>query len=248
MAVWDSDTAIGGREGTFPETRLSAVRALRSGDPARKQAWETIVTLYWKPVYKHLRIKWRKSNEDAKDLTQAFFARAMEKDFFADYDPAKARFRTFLRACVDGFSANSEKASGALKRGGGIQFLALDFHQAEAELALSPQSPDECFDREWIRSVFTSALMKLRQLCSQAGQDLRYELFNLYDVERNSKDKMTYAHLAEKFGISVTDVTNYLSRARKDFRECVLATLREITGSEDEFRAEARRLLRVKLP
>lgn len=248
MAGWDSDTAIGGGNGAFPHTRISAVQALRAGDAARTQAWETIVALYWKPVYKHLRIKWQKSNEDAKDLTQAFFTRAWEKSFFSDYDPATARFRTFLRACVDAFSANSEKAATALKRGGGIQMVALDFHQAEAELALSPPSPDECFDREWTRSVFTSALEKFRNTCSETGNDLRFQLFEAYDIEQDPAAKITYAQLADRFRISTTDVTNHLARARKDFRECVLAILREITGSESEFRSEARRLLRVKIP
>lgn len=215
--------------------------------PQRDQAVEVLVKMYWKPVYKHLRIKWRKSNEDAKDLTQAFFARAMEKNFFGGYDPSKARFRTFLRTCLDGFAANEEKASQAQKRGGDAMILPLDFHQAEAELALSEPSPEECFEREWARSLFSAALEHFSRSCSDSGKQVQFCLFEKYDIDRDPDSKQTYAELAAEFGISVTDVTNFLAWARREFRKSVLEKLREITGSEEEFRSEARRLLGVKL-
>lgn len=247
MARWDADTAMGGG-GAFPQTRLSAVEKLRGTESDRLQARETLVALYWKPVYKHLRIKWRKSNEDAKDLTQAFFVRSMEKNFFDKYDPSRARFRTFLRTCLDGFVANEETASNAQKRGGDAVFLPLDFHQAEAELALSRSSPEECFDKEWIRSLFSAALADLKSLCEASGRQRQYRLFEIYDIDRDPDRKLTYSTLAEEFGIAATDVTNYLAWARREFRKLVLERLREVTGSETEFRSEARRLFGVKLP
>jgi DNA-directed RNA polymerase specialized sigma24 family protein len=246
MNRWDSDTGIGAGGGAFPETRWSAVQALSHGGAARRQAWEIVVAVYWKPVYKYLRIRWRKSNEDAKDLTQAFFARAFEKDFFVPYDPSKARFRTYLRTCLDGFTANTEKAAAALKRGGGVEMLPLDFHQAEAELAMSAASPEQCFDREWIRSLFAAAIEQLRATCAGTGRSVHYALFEAYDIERDPGTKPTYTELAGRFAISPGDVTNYLAWARREFRKCVLNQLREITGSEEEFRSEARRLLGLR--
>jgi DNA-directed RNA polymerase specialized sigma24 family protein len=92
----------------FPVTRHSIVAAMRSAQPdERRSAFDTLVTAYWKPVFKYVRLKWHVSPEDAADLTQAFFLRAFEKDFFSGFDPAKARFRTFLRICLDGFVANA---------------------------------------------------------------------------------------------------------------------------------------------
>ena len=114
----EKDTDIGGPRTSFPSTRRSAVWGSRSKNAAeRTRAWETLVAAYWKPEYKYVRIKWRESNEEAKDLTQGFFSRAMEKDFFAGYDPAKGSFRTFLRVCLDGYVANERKAAHRLKRG-----------------------------------------------------------------------------------------------------------------------------------
>jgi DNA-directed RNA polymerase specialized sigma24 family protein len=84
----------------FPLTRRSVVRAAASADPeTRRRGFETLVAAYWRPVYKYLRLKWRACGEDAEDLTQGFFARALEKGFFDRFDPgARASARTCARA------------------------------------------------------------------------------------------------------------------------------------------------------
>ena len=85
------DTKIGGPSGKFPSTRSSAVLAAHSEDPAeRSRALEGIVAAYWKPIYKYLRIRWGKSDEDAKEITQDFFARLLEKDYLEDFDRESA--------------------------------------------------------------------------------------------------------------------------------------------------------------
>ncbi len=145
------DTQIG-RSGKFPATRWSAVRAACADDPVeRKRALETIIAAYWKPLYKYIRIRWGKSDEDAKDVTQEFFARLIEKKYLGDFDPTKARLRTFLRVCVDHLVANEAKAAKRLKRGGTAEHVSLDFVAAEAELARSKvsltasESPERMF-------------------------------------------------------------------------------------------------------
>jgi DNA-directed RNA polymerase specialized sigma24 family protein len=121
-------------DGRFPTTRWSAVEGARSADGAeRERSWGALVRAYWKPAYKHLRVRWRASPEDAEDALQGFFERAMEKDFFASYEPERARFRTFFRVCLDRFASNEAKARGRLKRGGTSP--PLDFAAAEDEIA-----------------------------------------------------------------------------------------------------------------
>ncbi len=73
------DTTMGGARERFPQTRRSLVRDAGDSDPAvRRRALEALIASYWKPVYKCLRIQWRESNEDAKDLTQGFFTSLLE--------------------------------------------------------------------------------------------------------------------------------------------------------------------------
>ena len=243
----DPDTDIGGPLHKFPVTNHSAIVNARSEDQiTRQRALDTILTSYWKPVYKYIRLKWQASNEDAKDLTQGFFANAFEKDHFANYDAGKASFQTFLRTCLDGFVANERKAGGRLKRGGGMDHYSLDFAAAEDELAshatTATLNPEDYFHREWVRWMFTLAVDAFRIRCVDSGRIVHFQLFERYDL---SDDNVSYASLAQEFGLEPATVNNYLAAARRDFRRIVLEKLREITATDEEFRTEARSLLGV---
>jgi len=244
----DSDTERGGAGAVFPATRCSLIRATTDPDPAiRKGAFEDLISVYWKPVYKYIRHKWRSSNEDAKDLTQAFFVRAMEKDFFERFDPSKARFRTFVRLCVDGFVANEQRAATRLKRGGHDELLALDFQAADVEygrqLTSVTSDPDDFFHQEWVRGLFALAVEDLRGHCVSANKEIHFALFERYDLENSDgTGGMTYDQLGREFGIPVSSVTNYLAWVRRMFRQFVLERLRSSTGSEEEYRDEVQRL------
>jgi RNA polymerase sigma factor (sigma-70 family) len=227
----------------FPTTRWSAIAGLRSDDePERKRSWASVSKAYWKPAYKHLRVRWKKSAEDAEDLVQGFFARAMEKEFFSGYEPEKARFRTFLRTCLDRFVINEQNAASRLKRGGGAEIF--DFASAEEELQMiEAQSPDDLFDREWRRSVFTLAVDALRVHCEEKQKQICFALFERYDLSEG--ERPTYDELAREHGIPSTTVTNHLAYARRELRRLVLVVLEEITASREEFRDEAKLLLGV---
>jgi RNA polymerase sigma factor (sigma-70 family) len=244
----DPDTDLGGPAAGFPATHCSLVRAAASADPAvRWRAQNELVGAYWKPVYKYMRLKWGLSNEDAKDLTQAFFLRALEKEFFDNFDATRARFRSFVRVCVDAFVANDRRAAGRLKRGGGLEMLPLDFVSADGELArLTPAAtgdPDDLFRQEWLRGLFNQAVEDLRQHCTAAAKMTSFALFERYDLDGpDGPQSPTYAELGREFGLPETQVTNYLAAARRNFRRFLLDRLRAATGSEQEFAEETRRL------
>ncbi len=235
--------------GVFPATRHSLLRAAGSGDPhARRDALETLAAGYWRPVYKYLRVRWRAADDDARDLTQGFFAALVERGLVQRYDPSKARFRTFVRLCLDGFVKNERKAAGRLKRGGGSATLALDFVGADGELRQlelpDGTDLDAWFHREWVRGLFAQALEDLRARCRAAQKPAALRLFERYDLEDPGPDgRPTYAQLARELELPVTQVANFLTWARREFRAAVLARLRLLTASEEEFRAEARALL-----
>lgn len=247
MTFRDPDTEIGRGPGRFPSTRRSAVLAIRGDDAEeRTRAFEVLVGIYWRPAYKHLRLHWSRSNEDAKDLTQGFFASALERGTFASYEPERGTFRTYLRTCLDRYVSNEAKAASRLKRGGGSTSISLDFDAAEAETSLrsdDASSPEERFYREWARSVFSIAVEQLEWECRAEGRELRFRIFELTDVDPPPGGKPSYAEIGEQFGIPVTSVTNQLFAARKRFRAIVVEVLRSATASDAEFRDEARRLL-----
>jgi hypothetical protein len=245
----DPDTDIGGPQQRFPVTNQSAIAAARSDDHAvRQRAFDTILSSYWKPAYKYIRLKWQANNEDAKDLTQGFFTNAFEKNHFANYDARKASFQTFLRTCLDGFVANEKKAGKRLKRGGNLNHFQLDFLSAEDELAMQAAtidlSPEDYFHREWVRWMFTMSVETLREQYEAAGRNVHFQLFEAYDL-RDEQASISYTSLAKAFGLEPATVNNYLAATRRDFRRIVLDKLREITATDEEFRTEARSLLGV---
>jgi RNA polymerase sigma factor (sigma-70 family) len=250
----DHDTDLGGAAAVFPVTHCSLVRAAADPDPAvRRRAWDALIAAYWKPVYKYLRVKGQLTNEDAKDLTQAFFARALEKDFFTRFDPARARFRTYVRLCADRFAANQRQAAGRQKRGGDVELLPLDFEGADGELRRNPAAdgadPDEFFRREWVRELFGLAVEDLRRQCDASGKAVHFALFRRYDLEGpDAPEGPTYAQLGKEFGLSENQVTNHLAFARGQFRRLVVERLRAATGGEEEFREESRRLFGADVP
>ena len=256
----DEDTDIGGQGHRFPVTKHSAIIAARSDDQeVRQRAFTTIVESYWKPAYKYLRIKWQASNEDAKDLTQSFFATAIEKRYLDSYDSSKASFQTFLRTCLDRFVANQRKSERRLKRGGGADHFSLDFSEVENELFLQPHvseiTPEEYFHREWVRSLFGLAVEGLRRHYAEKNNSIYFQLFELYDLREDDNgasddsatSRVSYASLAREFGLTTADVTNYLAAARREFRKVVLAKLHELTATQEEFKTEARSLLGVEV-
>jgi RNA polymerase sigma factor (sigma-70 family) len=235
----------------FPTTRRSIVAALASSEEEeRVRAFETLVALYWRPVYKYLRVRGRRSAEDAEDLTSAFFARAFEKESLASYDPSRASFHGFLRMLLDRFASNEDKAARRQKRGGGE--TRLDFDTAEAELAragpaasaAAGSDPEELFHREWVRSAFALCVERLRVACAGDGHETDFALFEAYDLE--PEEGISYRALSERFAMPETTVTNRLAAVRRRFREIVLDTLREATANDREFRAEARALLGIE--
>jgi RNA polymerase sigma factor (sigma-70 family) len=225
---------MGGPHGQFPSTQLSLLEAASSGAALPNEALERVSALYWKPVYRFIRVKFRKNNEDAKDLTQSFFATALQRDFFARFDPAKASFRTYVRMAVERFAANEHAAANRQKRGGGIEFEQVEEQAATAE------SPEDVFEREWQRQLFALALDDLRAHCEASGKQVQFEIFEAYDLAGG--DRPSYSDLAARHGIAETSVTNYLAWARRMLRQFVTERLRGVTAGERDLRDEMRRL------
>ncbi|HYF00614.1 MAG TPA: hypothetical protein VEJ18_16960 [Planctomycetota bacterium] len=186
------DTSLGGERADFPETVLDVVRL--SGD--------AFCRAYWKPVYHYFRVAWRKSNEDAKDLAQAFFLWLSDPAVLAKYDPQRAAFRTFLKSLLRHFAQHHDEAMGRLKRGGGRTAVPLD----------GLEVPDEqTFERDWRRALIEDAVEEVRGRLD----GVKIRVFEAYYL---SGDRPTYEALAARFGLKVHDVQHYLAEVRSEVR------------------------------
>jgi RNA polymerase sigma factor (sigma-70 family) len=249
LASEDKQAHVGG----FPRTRHSAIDALKTGDGnQRRVAMNRVIGIYWAPVYKYLRLRWHKGAQEAEDLTQGFFLSALEGEYLASFDPAKARFRTFLRVCLDRFVNRQNESASAQKRGGDTEHLSLDFAFVEGEIlsrnSQSAMNPEVLFEQEWIRSLFSRCVEQLKAQSEAAGKSVAFAMFQSYDLgATDSPEPPSYQDLANKHGVTVETVTNYLAAMRREFRRIVLAEIRELTSSDEEYREEVRAILGINV-
>ena len=234
----------------FPPTRRSVIERIRAEDAdVRRMAFGDLAAGYWRPSYHYLRLHWRLAPEAAEDVVQAFFTVAFEKGYVERYDPAKAKFRTFLRTCLDRYVQNTQKAERAEKRGGQADHLSLDFPGAERELMAIASSDlhdlDRFFRDEMIRSLFGRAVDELRRTYDESGKAAIFRVFECHDLA--PAPDVSYASVARELDVTVSQVTNYLHAARRRFRELALGHLRCLCGTDEEFRLEARELFGVEV-
>lgn len=237
----DPSTEIGGPGRSFPTTHWSLVLDARDpGSPSRRSSLEELARLYWRPVYAHFRGKWGKPNEEAKDLTQEFFLALLDGDFLGHLSPQRGRFRAYVRAALDNFARLRHRFEGRLKRGGGALPLSLD---AEPGFEPPPDvAPDEVFDREWALSILRDALAEMEGEYRATGREKAFEIFHLHDIEPPPEGDLSYETLAQRFGVSVNDVTHILYRSRQKLRDLAFRRVRETVGDPGDAEAEMNEL------
>lgn len=234
----------------FPVTRHSVIERMRSGDDeVRRRAFGDLVEGYWRALAQYFRLQWRMSDDDAQEMAQAFFAEAFQKEWLGRYDPARARFRTFVRVCADRFVMNARQAGERLKRGGGAEMLPLDLPGLEETIArqrptTTPEA-EACFHQEFVRALFERALDEVRREYAAAGRHVHLALFERYDID--PAEGVSYSSLGREFGLTSAQVTNYLVQVRRSFRTRALDALRALCGSDDEFRREGRELFGLEV-
>ncbi len=239
----DNRTEVGGSRDDFLTTRWSMVLGARDGEAVGyRENLGTLIRTYWRPVYSFLRRRWGLSNENAKDATQGFFAHVVQFSTISAVDPEKGSFRAYLLACLRNFQHNQHDADAAQKRGGGRPMLSLEFIRAEGGDVESPtaRTPEEGFDRCWEQTVVREAIGRMK---ATYESERRPEYFNVFEAYDLTEDRETsYSGLAEKFGIGVTDVTNYIAHARRRFRSLVEEIVRDSVSDPAELTEELRRL------
>jgi RNA polymerase sigma-70 factor (ECF subfamily) len=101
-----------------------------------QEALADLCQTYWKPIYAFIRRNGHVPDQ-AQDLTQAFFAEFLEKNYVRSADRTRGRFRSFLLSAVKHFLSHQRDRAHALKRGGGQTHLSIDADAAEIIRTLS---------------------------------------------------------------------------------------------------------------
>ncbi len=226
---------MGGVGNDFPPTP----GFLKPGPGQEAAPWadtlEHLSRVYWKPVYLYLRTVGGLSNDDAKDLAQQFFLRLVEHRSLSRYEPSRAPFRVYLKACLKNFLTDEFRARSSQKR-------SVDRAAAVSEeVAVAPEAEKE-FDRAWLQSVLEAAVEALKEELLARGRSAEWALFQAYDLRDPGAPKATYEELGREHRMSESEVRGALAFVRGKLRERVVEQVRRGVNGPEELHAELRHL------
>ncbi len=230
----------------FVTTHWSVVLTAGRSDTTRAHAaLEKLCQAYWFPLYAYVRRRGH-SVEDAQDLTQAFFARVLERHWLARADQAKGRFRTFLLTAMERFLANEWDKVRALKRGGGQKNIPIQLDTAETRYGVEPadtRTPEQAFEYRWAVALLDEVVGQLEAEFDARDQA---ELFaTLKPCLVGDRATQPYAQLAAKLGMEEGAVKVAVHRLRQRYRELLRAEIANTVDSPADVDAEMRHLFNV---
>jgi RNA polymerase sigma-70 factor (ECF subfamily) len=236
-------------DSAFATTRWSVLLRARGSDPAEaRAALATLCESYWYPIYAYIR-RHCGHDDEAQDLTQAFFAFVLESAAHASADAARGRFRTFLLTCCRNFLANERDRAAARKRGGNQTILPLDFAGAADRYSREPAdrlSPERLFERRWALDLLERALGRLGQEYTDSGKgELQHRLL---PGLTGDADAVAYAAIAAEVGMSEAAVKKAAQRLRQRYRELLREEIAATVDSPDQVDEEIRALFAALAP
>jgi len=242
LSSTESKSGTSARGDIFVTTRWTVVLAAgRKATPQAERALEELCGTYWFPLYAYVRRRGY-TKADAEDLTQAFFARFLAKNYLAGLTVERGRFRAFLLASLKNFLANEWDKSQRLKRGGGAAPLSLDWESADSKFqvaATGEPSPDKAFDREWAVALLAHVLDQLRAECAAEGRARQFDQLKIFLTA--GKGAVPQADVARALGIDEAAVRVAVHRLRKRYRELlrdeIAHTLSDPSQVDEEMRA-----------
>jgi DNA-directed RNA polymerase specialized sigma24 family protein len=231
-----------GEREIFATTRWTVVLAAGGGSaPQAKVALEELCRTYWYPLYAYVR-RQGQTRENAEDLTQAFFARFLEKNYLEGLSSHKGKFRAFLLAALKHFLANEWDRARRQKRGSGVLPLSLDWQDAEMRYQIDPAdnlSPDKLFDRAWAVTLLEKVIVRLREENVSEGKIKLFEQLKPFLMAGTGA--IPYGAAAVALGLSEGAVRVAVHRLRRRYRELlreeIAQTLSEPAQAEEEIQA-----------
>jgi RNA polymerase sigma-70 factor (ECF subfamily) len=227
----------------FVTTQWSLVMAAGQREsPESAAALVTLCTTYWYPLYAFVRRQGYRP-EDAQDLTQAFFAKLLEKNYVGDADRQRGKFRSFLLASLKHFLANERDHARARKRGGGQPVISLDFASAESRYRCEPadtMTPERLFERRWALTLLDRVLRRLQDEYAAADKLPVFE--RLKEFLAVQKGTTPYREVAQRAAMTEGAVKVAVHRLRKRYRELLEDEIAHTVSCADDVEDELRQL------
>jgi RNA polymerase sigma-70 factor (ECF subfamily) len=223
----------------------SIVLGSTKSDPKKQKEYlNKLITTYWMPVYTYIRISWKRSNEDAKDLAQEFFTQVMEKDSFKELSPERGRFRSYIKVLLKNFLINRAIMDTREKRGGKKPVVSIH-NELESIIEDKQSTGLDLFDKGWAKTVILSAIQVLTEKLRAHGKEQYMKLFNEYYYQDISNPP-TFKDLAGRFNIKEWEVKNQITYVRKMLKKIIVSQVTDYVIDSKEAKDEVKYLLSIK--
>ena len=228
----------------FAATRWTVVMAAARGSDSSRatEALTELCRTYWYPLYAFLRRRGHATHE-AEDLTQAFFARLLDRPFLANIDRQKGKFRSFLLASLKHFLSDEKDRASAQKRGGGRQAISLDSLDAESRYRLEPShdlSPEKMYEKQWALSVLELVLSRLQAEWDATG---KHALFEHLQATLAGGQSVRYEVIASQLGTTEAAIKSAAHRLRRRYRTLLIDEISQTVADAAEVEGEIRYLM-----
>lgn len=204
---------------------------------------EVLCRAYWYPLYACAR-QHGFSPPEAQDLTQDFFVRCLEKETLAVVDPAKGRFRSFMRVAMTNHLSHARERAAASRRGGGHAPVSLEEEGVERRFlneGAERGSPERAFDRRWALTLLDAALTRLRAEYEASGKVAWFETLKPFLEGTTGQGECQVA--AERLKLSPNAVAVAVHRLRQRYRDLIRAEVAQTVAQATEVEDEMRTLL-----
>ena len=236
-------TAIGGNAhhgAAFTTTHWSVVLQAQGESPAAHKALEKLCRTYWWPLYGFVR-RSGYSPEEAQDLTQAFFARLLERRDLETVSREKGRLRSYLLASLKNFLSKARDREMTIKRGEGRPLISLDDLLARERADQEPThklSADRIYERRWALTLLEQVLVRLGAEYEAAG---KLPLFDrLKQLLAGEFSQPSQAKIAAEMRMTENAVKQAFHRLRHRYRQLlheeIAHTVAVPADVEDELR------------
>lgn len=227
----------------FATTRWSVILAAgcRSSSESSR-ALASLCESYWFPLYAYVRRRVA-DPEEAQDLTQAFFAELLEKEYVRAATPERGRFRAFLLTAFKHFLSKQWRKARAHKRGAGKSCISLDFQAADARCTLEPASDltaEDLYNRHWAVTLLDHVMQRLEQECVRSGKREQFERLKGFLVGDHAG--VTYAAAARELGITEAAAKMAAHRLRVRYRQLLRDEMAGTVSGPGEVEDEIRQL------
>jgi DNA-directed RNA polymerase specialized sigma24 family protein len=227
----------------FATTHWSVVLAAKKDDSSRAaSALDQLCQTYWPPLYAYICRDGYDATE-AKDLTQEFFFRLIDRNYLQHLRHQRGRFRSFLLTFLKHFLLEQRGKAKTQKRGGRMQFIPLDQLDEEGSYLLEPVdslSPDQVFERRWAQTLFQVTLNRLRDEFVGADKGALFDL--LKDFQPREPGAPSYAEIGARFGMTEAAIKSAVQRMRQRHRELLRQEIAHTVTRPDEVEEEIRYL------